>query len=157
MAAAESAYVAKESFATFKDGMPRVINKGDMVASDDPLVAKGSPNRDLFEPVSDFIRTQTAPPPVLRAEDPVPEPEEAPRRRGRRNQPKENNDMPHTLPPEDPDSPASPFAPYQPAAGVAADDVDDGGTKAADWTPPADEPEPKDEKPAKASGDTAKK
>jgi hypothetical protein len=154
MAAAESAYVAKDSFASWNEaGMPRVINKGDMVQADDPLVARGAPTRPLFEPVSDFIRTQTAPIPTIRPEPEVVEPEITSSRRSRRGQPKEN-EMPHTLPPEDPESPASPFAPLQPAAGVVADDVDDGGTKAADWSP---DEKPVDPKPAKASGDTAKK
>lgn len=146
MPAAESAYVAKSSFAVWgEDGMPRVIREGDMVGSDDPLVAKGAPQRDAFEPVSDFIRSATAPPPVLRPDEPVADRVYESRRRSRRNQTKESNDMGHTLPPEHEDSPASVFAPMQPTAGVVADDVDEkgqnpkGGPKASEFKPSEDE------------------
>jgi hypothetical protein len=145
MAAAESAYVAKSSFAVFTDGIPRSIREGDMVAADDPLVGRGSPQRGLFEPVSDFIRSSTAPPPVVRPTEPARPRVEEPRRRNRRNQPKENNDMVHSLPPEHEDSPASVFAPMQPTAGVVADDVDEkgqnprGGPKASEFKPSEEE------------------
>ena len=144
MAASESAYRAISSFAVFVDGMPRSIREGDFVAADDPLVAKHSPQRPLFQPVSEFITDATAPPPVIRPEQPVGERVETSRRRSRRNQPKENT-MVHSLPPEDENSPASPFAPMQPSAGVVADDADEkgqnlaGGPKASEFTPSEDE------------------
>jgi len=141
---AESAYVATSSFAVFQDGIPRSIREGDFVAADDPLVAAKSPQRPLFRPVSEHIQNATAPPPVVRAEPPVPPVETRRGRRGNRNQPKETP-MVHALPPEDENSPASTFAPMQPAAGVVADDADEkgqnlaGGPKASEMSPSEDE------------------
>ena len=142
-------YRAKEDFAVFVNGVPRIIHVGDVVSADDPLVAPKSPNRAAFTTTSEWIEQTTQAPGELR---PVRMPSgvtyaEAVKPRDVRDGPRntKESDMPHALPPEHEDSPASPFAPGQPAAGIVADDVPDeqnpsGGTKAADA--PTIEPTP---------------
>lgn len=157
-------YRSKEDFVVFNDGVPRVVHVGDVVAATDPLVASKSPNRQAFQPMTEYIEQTTQAPGEKRS---VSIPTEGRSGwRGRRTNEGDTDMSPHMLPPEHEDSPASPFAPGQPAAGVVADDVPPeqnpaGKPKAADAptienTPP--EPQtPQQAANAKAAEDAADK
>lgn len=135
----ETAFRARSSFAVpGPDGLPRVIQEGDILGHDDPAMKT---RRELFQPMSEYIEQTTKAPGekrLVRMPSGVTQ-AEAVQPRDVRNGPrhKSGDDMPHSLPPEHEDSPASPFAPGQPGAGIVADDTPPeqnpgGGIKAAD-------------------------